>query len=102
MGISEPHPQDRRYNFTIAQVISLLDVNKYEIDFIDGYVENLNINEINKRIEAFDPDVFLLTTSSNSSKYASQIFDLLKSQIMPKKFQLKNLYFLILKAFVFH
>ena len=85
MGISEPHPQDRRYNFTIAQVISLLDVNKYEIDFIDGYVENLNINEINKRIEAFDPNVFLLTTSSNSSKYASQIFDLLKKS-KPKIF----------------
>ena len=78
MGISDPHPQDRRYNFTVAQVMSLLDDNKYEIDFIDGYVENLNINIINKRIESFDPEIFLLTTSSNSSKYATRIFNSLK------------------------
>jgi len=74
MGVMYPHPQDVPYAFDVAQASAMLDPARYEVFFLDGIAERLNVDKAIDKIISIKPEIVALTATSSSHVYALEIF----------------------------
>ncbi|MDP3732453.1 MAG: aminotransferase class I/II-fold pyridoxal phosphate-dependent enzyme [Candidatus Omnitrophota bacterium] len=83
IGVAYPHPQDAPYAFDVAQAAAMLDPVRYEVFFLDGMAERLDLDKIIDKIISIKPEIVALTATSSTQAHAADIFGRIKS-ILPQ------------------